>query len=1279
MARGGMGVGEGGAWRPNRRRGSARARKRAVARCGAAGAACCAALLIFAAAAALGSAAEEDETPERGPGGRELDDGAGQVAVAGASAPWTSPPQTSAPAARMDLDALAAQRTIVVFRPEASGAEDVAALCAGRLPEGWADPRLPRRLAGGLEGATEGADADIHCSGAVASAMRAPPTANELCDAGACCRRAFDSAALLGVALEGPRELVEAVLWCARDRVLFSEPDGVVRAVPGGGGSGDSPGHGAWVTGHGRRRRQLLGQAALGKAELEGDNDASKPRPVSASASARSASVPLPETVSTGAPDFNSNTKKPPTNLLISPSCEAPVTTSWALDRIDQRRRIEPGGAAEFLGLGCGLNDTGLGTYVYVIDTGVDALHAEFRTWGDHTRVVGGRDFVNERPAHGDSDGHGTAVAALAAGATVGVAPGATVVPLRALSSGGKGLISDLLDALAAVARERVQRPGSPAVVLLSLTTDTMSRALELAIDSVVALGAVVVVAAGQASSGSEGGDACLTMPGAMTSVISVSGTDRKDVFMASANSGPCVDLLAPAVDVRTACTPPARCARRPPVADAEGTDLVSEEAFRRGHSLAVSKFGSYYTQVTGTSFAAPLVAGVVACVLSRYPFATPEEVRAFLLLHATRDAVRGVPEGRYPNSPTPNLLVHSVLSDLNHLMWMPSLELQWRCLTLPECYASLAPLSSGGSGGYPAHPPDGVPVWGPSAWPSLDVGPAAGLPLFEARALGTRVAIDGGPVSGGKARGVFELAKNERTGTRMFFLLGGTANHDLPASAKSSADEEDSEEDPVYERYDFNYPFGLEYYFDGSDPGAGLVMYAGYVRQLPQCAASPCLVLDDDADPSNGVVAANPEALRHTPGDWASLTRVAAALDITNKSAVPPLEWYTCVHGPGGKPVRWIRDPHFVSRLNEACFTKLTVRAGKNGPAGEGAGGESLAFAKESEQPPLNALYARDSGEKRSMAALPDPFVETLSGSPRRLYFARDTVAGATECEKGCWVLDMDNRTGFAVAYLPAPLVDDAGVPWTPEASLRRASMAEGGATWQRLHMAANGEAPAGALPWSFAPQRLETACWPTARAPCFALSVKGSQMDGGRWNGIYVLDRFYLPLTAGSGGVTPTSQPAPATPNLNGWRPVYRLHDRVSGGETKMGFLYQSRRWNDRWVLDDDDDEINDVAGVGYGTAPGTTTVDRAYAFSAELAAVHANRAQATTWAMRPGSLSSLGSDGGGGGGGDGVGDGAREDSTSGTGDGDAAREDKRPWPLERLVIRCVEGVGF
>ena len=112
---------------------------------------------------------------------------------------------------------------------------------------------------------------------------------------------------------------------------------------------------------------------------------------------------------------------------------------------------------------------------------------------------------------------------------------------------------------------------------------------------------------------------------------------------------------------------------------------------------------------------------------------------------------------------------------------------------------------------------------------------------------------------------------------------------------------------------------------------------------------------------------------------------------------------------------------------------------------------------------------------------------------------------------------------------------------------------------------------------------------------------------------------------------------------------------------------------------MLDDDDDEINDVAGVGYGTAPGTTTVDRAYAFSAELAAVHANRAQATTWAMRPGSLSSLGSDGGGGGGGDGVGDGAREDSTSGTGDGDAAREDKRPWPLERLVISCVDSVGF
>lgn len=269
---------------------------------------------------------------------------------------------------------------------------------------------------------------------------------------------------------------------------------------------------------------------------------------------------------------------------------------AWGVDRIDQRARAFDSAFRNTL--------TGTGVNVYVLDTGINA-HNEFGN-----RLVAGFGAVNDGRGTADCHGHGTHVAGTSAGATLGVAPGARLVPVRVMDCAGSGSGSALLAGLDWVAAKG-QRPG---VLNLSLG-GSASATLDAAVQRLVTAGFSVVVAAGNSNI-----DACTQSPGRAAGVITVAASDTADAKASFSNWGACVALSAP------------------------GTAIAS--AGRSSASAVVA--------MSGTSMAAPHAAGAVALLLQASPSMAPAQVRQQLLAQATPDVVTGLPAG------TPRALLYA-------------------------------------------------------------------------------------------------------------------------------------------------------------------------------------------------------------------------------------------------------------------------------------------------------------------------------------------------------------------------------------------------------------------------------------------------------------------------------------------------------------------------------------------------------------------------------------------------------------------------------------------
>ncbi len=227
---------------------------------------------------------------------------------------------------------------------------------------------------------------------------------------------------------------------------------------------------------------------------------------------------------------------------------------------------------------------------IAVVDSGIDAGHPDLQG----RIVAGGYDFVDNDADPTDEHGHGTHVAGIIAATanngigSAGICPGCSLLPVRVLNEYNVGSWFDVAAGVVYAVDQGAR------VINLSLGGSAMPQVMADAIAYAVEREVLVVAAAGNSRS-----DAPF-YPAADPRVIAVGATRDDDTLWSLSNFGPWVELTAP------------------------GYAIYST------YNQRDNAYGGY-TFMSGTSMAAPHVAGLAGLLLSQDPGRTPEEIREIM------------------------------------------------------------------------------------------------------------------------------------------------------------------------------------------------------------------------------------------------------------------------------------------------------------------------------------------------------------------------------------------------------------------------------------------------------------------------------------------------------------------------------------------------------------------------------------------------------------------------------------------------------------------------
>jgi serine protease AprX len=286
---------------------------------------------------------------------------------------------------------------------------------------------------------------------------------------------------------------------------------------------------------------------------------------------------------------------------------------------------------------------TGTGVGVAVIDTGINGALPDFSsTDGSHSRVIVSAIDNPQATSANDGFGHGTDVAGIIAGngnnrpvsdslrgQYVGVAPNANLVSIKVADEAGGTTVLDVIYGLQFAVEHQEQY--NIRVLNLSLDSATpqsyKTDPLDAAVEATWLHGIVVVVAAGNRGSAS---DAVQYSPANDPYVITVGGVDEHGT------ADPSDDTVASWSSHGTT-----QDGLQKPDVYAPGAHIVSVLA--PGSGFANSNCGclvggGQYIQTSGTSMAAPMIAGLAADLLQVHPRWTPNQVKGDLTSAAVSD-----------------------------------------------------------------------------------------------------------------------------------------------------------------------------------------------------------------------------------------------------------------------------------------------------------------------------------------------------------------------------------------------------------------------------------------------------------------------------------------------------------------------------------------------------------------------------------------------------------------------------------------------------------------